>query len=78
MVITVKETKTETGYPGETELISSQVTATHVPAASAATRELDDLMASLSNIKVSLFLMHQIIIFLMEKFPIFVRKKNKN
>ncbi|XP_050509329.1 paxillin isoform X1 [Diabrotica virgifera virgifera] len=50
VVITVKETKTETGYPGETELISSHVTHT---AASSATRELDDLMASLSNIKVN-------------------------
>ncbi|KAJ8970100.1 hypothetical protein NQ314_001390 [Rhamnusium bicolor] len=46
VVITVKETKTETGYPGETELISSHATATHAPAASTATRELDDLMAS--------------------------------
>ncbi|XP_076253215.1 paxillin isoform X4 [Rhynchophorus ferrugineus] len=53
VVITVKETKTETGFPGETELISSHVTATQVPAASSATRELDDLMASLSNIKVN-------------------------
>ncbi|XP_074031270.1 paxillin isoform X2 [Leptinotarsa decemlineata] len=59
VVITVKETKTETGYPGETELISSQVTATHSPAASTATRELDDLMASLSNIKVNQGLQHQ-------------------
>lgn len=50
VVITVKETKTETGYPGETELISSHVTQTH---ASSATKELDDLMASLSSIKVS-------------------------
>ncbi|XP_030760404.1 leupaxin isoform X4 [Sitophilus oryzae] len=53
VVITVKETKTETGFPGETELISSHVTATHAPAASSATRELDDLMADLSNIKVN-------------------------
>ncbi|XP_060529646.1 leupaxin isoform X2 [Cylas formicarius] len=54
VVITVKETKTETGFPGDTELISSHVTATQVPqAASSATRELDDLMASLSNIKVN-------------------------
>nr|CAH7746129.1 unnamed protein product [Callosobruchus chinensis] len=47
VTITVKETKTETGFPGETELISSHVTTTHTPAASTATRELDDLMASL-------------------------------
>ncbi|XP_066245808.1 leupaxin-like isoform X2 [Euwallacea similis] len=49
VVITVKETKTETGFPGETDLISSHTTRT----ASSATRELDDLMASLSNIKVN-------------------------
>lgn len=49
VVITVKETKTETGFPGETELVSAHATR----AASSATRELDDLMASLSNIKVS-------------------------
>ena len=54
VVITVKETKPETGFPGETELISTEVTASHPSAASSATRELDDLMASLSNIKVSL------------------------
>ncbi|CAG9860622.1 unnamed protein product [Phyllotreta striolata] len=48
VVITVKETKTETGFPGDTDLVSSHVTQT---AASTATRELDDLMASLSNIK---------------------------
>lgn len=53
VTITVKETKTETGFPGETELISQHVVATHAPAASSATRELDDLMADLSNIKVS-------------------------
>ncbi|KAG5896459.1 hypothetical protein JTB14_002600 [Gonioctena quinquepunctata] len=58
VVITVKETKTETGYPGETELISAQVTATHTPAASTATRELDDLMASLSNIKAAPVFVH--------------------
>ncbi|CAH1969316.1 unnamed protein product [Acanthoscelides obtectus] len=58
VTITVKETKTETGFPGETELISSQVTTTHAPAASTATRELDDLMASLSNIKVNQSLQH--------------------
>ncbi|XP_019878106.2 leupaxin-like isoform X2 [Aethina tumida] len=52
VTITVKETKTETGFPGETELISQHVVATHAPAASSATRELDDLMADLSNIKV--------------------------
>ncbi|CAH0555772.1 unnamed protein product [Brassicogethes aeneus] len=51
VVITVKETKTETGFPGETELISQHVVQTHAPAASSATRELDDLMADLSNIK---------------------------
>uniref|UniRef100_A0AAR5Q693 LIM zinc-binding domain-containing protein n=1 Tax=Dendroctonus ponderosae TaxID=77166 RepID=A0AAR5Q693_DENPD len=49
VVITVKETKTETGFPGETELVSAHTTR----AASSATRELDDLMASLSNIKVN-------------------------
>ncbi|CAH1131790.1 unnamed protein product [Ceutorhynchus assimilis] len=49
VVITVKETKTETGFPGDTELISSHTTR----AASSATRELDDLMASLSSIKVN-------------------------
>ncbi|KAH1003085.1 hypothetical protein HUJ05_011029 [Dendroctonus ponderosae] len=49
VVITVKETKTETGFPGETELVSAHTTR----AASSATRELDDLMASLSNIKVT-------------------------
>lgn len=49
VVITVKETKTETGFPGETELISTHVTTTH---ASSATRELDDLMASLADAKV--------------------------
>ncbi|XP_018573196.1 paxillin isoform X2 [Anoplophora glabripennis] len=59
VVITVKETKTETGYPGETELISSYTTAAHTPAASTATRELDDLMASLSNIKVHQGPQHQ-------------------
>ena len=53
VTITVKETKTETGYPGETELISSHVTTSTAPAASSATRELDYLMASLSGIKVS-------------------------
>ncbi|CAH0555771.1 unnamed protein product [Brassicogethes aeneus] len=53
VVITVKETKTETGFPGETELISQHVVQTHAPAASSATRELDDLMADLSNIKVT-------------------------
>jgi hypothetical protein len=53
VTITVKETKTETGYPGETELISSHITTSTAPAASTATRELDDLMASLSGIKVS-------------------------
>nr|CAH7746133.1 unnamed protein product [Callosobruchus chinensis] len=58
VTITVKETKTETGFPGETELISSHVTTTHTPAASTATRELDDLMASLSNIKVNQSLQH--------------------
>ncbi|CAH1154186.1 unnamed protein product [Phaedon cochleariae] len=58
VVITVKETKTETGFPGETELISSHVTTTQVPAASTATRELDDLMASLSNAKVNPGLQH--------------------
>ncbi|XP_050310815.1 leupaxin isoform X2 [Anthonomus grandis grandis] len=49
VVITVKETKTETGFPGDTELLSAHHT---TRAASSATRELDDLMASLSNIKV--------------------------
>ncbi|RZC32829.1 paxillin, partial [Asbolus verrucosus] len=53
VTITVKETKTETGYPGETELISSHITTSTAPAASTATRELDDLMASLSGIKVN-------------------------
>ncbi|XP_063907699.1 leupaxin isoform X1 [Zophobas morio] len=53
VTITVKETKTETGYPGETELISSHVTTSTAPAASSATRELDYLMASLSGIKVN-------------------------
>lgn len=53
VTITVKETKTETGFPGETELISSHVTTTRRgPGASSATRELDDLMASLSDFKV--------------------------
>ncbi|CAG9759708.1 unnamed protein product [Ceutorhynchus assimilis] len=46
VIITVKETKTETGFPGETELISAQTTA------SSATRELDDLMDSLSSMKL--------------------------
>ncbi|XP_071057680.1 leupaxin isoform X2 [Onthophagus taurus] len=50
VTITVKETKTETGFPGETELISRDVTRVHT---SSATRELDDLMASLSDFKVS-------------------------
>ncbi|XP_008192951.1 paxillin isoform X2 [Tribolium castaneum] len=53
VTITVKETKTETGYPGETELISSHISTSTAPAASTATRELDDLMASLSGIKVN-------------------------
>lgn len=54
VTITVKETKTETGYPGETELVSTHVTTTSkAPAASTATRELDDLMATLSDFKVS-------------------------
>ena len=53
VTITVKETKTETGYPGDTELISTHVSAVQTPpAASSATRELDDLMASLSDFKV--------------------------
>lgn len=57
VTITVKETKTETGFPGDTELISTHITtATHAPpAASSATRELDDLMASLSDFKVSIY-----------------------
>lgn len=54
VTITVKETKTETGFPGDTELITSHVTRTRSPhAASSATRELEDLMASLSDFKVS-------------------------
>ncbi|KAK5645183.1 hypothetical protein RI129_006483 [Pyrocoelia pectoralis] len=55
VTITVKETKTETGYPGDVELVSSHITTTHhaPPAASTATRELDDLMATLSDFKVS-------------------------
>ncbi|XP_017775379.1 PREDICTED: paxillin isoform X3 [Nicrophorus vespilloides] len=56
VTITVKETKTEAGYPGETELVTrhvSQVRSTPPPAASNATRELDDLMDTLSEIKVS-------------------------
>lgn len=54
VTITVKETKTETGFPGDTELISSHVTTQRsAPAASSATRELDDLMATLSDLKVS-------------------------
>lgn len=52
VTITVKETKTETGFPGETELISSEVTTSKTPAASKATRELEELMASLSTSKV--------------------------
>lgn len=57
VTITVKETKTETGYPGDTELISTHVSAVQTPpAASSATRELDDLMASLSDFKVGAFL----------------------
>ncbi|KAK9881781.1 hypothetical protein WA026_017299 [Henosepilachna vigintioctopunctata] len=51
VTITVKETKTETGFPGETELISSHVTTSKAPAASKATRELEELMASLSTNK---------------------------
>ncbi|KAK9696427.1 LIM domain [Popillia japonica] len=52
--ITVKETKTETSFPGETELVSTHRSVTHTPpAASSATRELDDLMASLSDFKVT-------------------------
>ncbi|XP_018336375.1 paxillin isoform X2 [Agrilus planipennis] len=53
VTITVKETRTETGFPAETELISTEVTATHAPAASSATRELDDLMATLSDCKIN-------------------------
>ncbi|KAF5298160.1 hypothetical protein FQA39_LY02584 [Lamprigera yunnana] len=55
VTITVKETKTETGYPGDVELVSSHITTSHhaPPAASTATRELDDLMASLSDFKVT-------------------------
>lgn len=55
VTITVKETKTETGCPGSTELVSTHVTTTsHAPAASSATRELDDLMATLSDFKVGI------------------------
>ncbi|XP_045475431.1 leupaxin isoform X2 [Harmonia axyridis] len=51
VTITVKETITETGLPGETELISSEVTTSKAPAASKATRELEELMASLTTSK---------------------------
>ncbi|XP_044753530.1 leupaxin-like isoform X2 [Coccinella septempunctata] len=51
VTITVKETKTETGFPGETELISSEVSTSKTPAASKATKELEELMASLSTSK---------------------------
>ncbi|KRT85290.1 hypothetical protein AMK59_2986, partial [Oryctes borbonicus] len=53
VTITVKETKTETSFPGDTELVSTHRSVTQTPpAASSATRELDDLMASLSDFKV--------------------------
>lgn len=59
VTITVKETKTETtGLPVATD-VSSHITETYSgtsrlegPAASSATKELDDLMASLSDFKV--------------------------
>lgn len=55
MTITVKETKTETDFPSESELIQQTYTQSKAPAASTATKELDDLMDSLSEIKVSIF-----------------------
>lgn len=55
VTITVKETKTETGYPGDTELMTTRITKMRSPtAASSATKELDDLMATLSDIKVNI------------------------
>ncbi|XP_065156116.1 leupaxin isoform X2 [Atheta coriaria] len=53
VTITVKETKTETDFPSESELIQQTYTQSKAPAASTATKELDDLMDSLSEIKVS-------------------------
>jgi paxillin len=53
VTITTKETKTETDYPGSTELVSEHVTQSHAPAASSATRELDNLMDTLSEFKIS-------------------------
>lgn len=62
VTITVKETKTETtGIPVPNEISShatdSYSSASRIsgPAASSATKELDDLMASLSDFKVNIY-----------------------